>query len=64
MPLETQEAVNWALQQTITTDWGETYPVTKESYGDLVEKVREYFNTNKIEYTTFSYDDLQPYLSN
>lgn len=50
MPIETKQAVDWALQQV-------------ENYNyELVDKVREYFNDNNIEYTTFSFDDLTPYL--
>lgn len=61
MPNETQEAVNWALKQTVVTPIGEV-PVTKDERILLVDKVREYFNENNIEYETFSYDDLIPYL--
>lgn len=49
MPNETKDAVLWALSQ------GE--------HG-LVDKVREYFNNNEIEYETFTFDDLIPFLPN
>lgn len=52
MPEETQAAVDWAVSQL-----DEGY-----DHGDLVDKVREYFNENDIEYSTFSYADLAPYL--
>jgi hypothetical protein len=63
MPVETQQAVDWALTQKVVMPWGDEYPITKDTTQDLVDKVREYFNTNKIQYSTFDYDDLVPYLS-
>lgn len=63
MPIETQDAVNWALSQTYEDEFGYVYPVTKEDSSRVVDLVREYFNTNNIEYTTFSYSDLEPYLN-
>lgn len=54
MPIETQQAVEWALQQA--DDEGN--PITKDTRHTLVDKVREYFNQNNIEYSTFSYMDL------
>lgn len=62
MPKETQDAINWALQQKITNAEEEDFPITAEMPGELVDKVREYFNTQNIEYQTFSYADLLPYL--
>jgi hypothetical protein len=59
MPNETQQAVDWALQQTVVYPWGEV-DVTKDTASELVNKVREYFNENNIEYSTFSYLDLLP----
>lgn len=59
MPQETQQAVDWALQQT--DDDGN--PITKDNHQALVDKVRQYFNDNAIEYSTFSYKDLEPFLS-
>ena len=53
MPSETKQAIEWALQQD---------GITKETYHQLVDKVREYFNTNNIPYDSFSYDDIMPYL--
>jgi len=51
MPKETELAVNWAIEQ-----------LEEVNRHDLVDKVREYFNENKIEYGTFSFSDLKPYL--
>jgi len=58
-----QEAVNWALQQYYEDVEGKHY-VTKDNPTLLVDTVRQYFNINNIEYSTFSYADLEPYLSN
>lgn len=60
------DAIRWALTQeaTVQGDTGEhTVPVTKDDAHLLVDKVREYFNIHSIEYGTFSYDDLVPYLA-
>lgn len=54
MPIETQNAVIWALQEE---------GITKETYHQLVDKVREYFNINSIVYDSFCYVDLIPYLT-
>lgn len=62
MPIETQEAVDWALTQTFSDPWGNTYPIKKDNQMMMVDKVREYFNTHAIVYSEFSYDDLIPYL--
>lgn len=61
MPNETVDAVSWALQQQIDTEFGPVQ-VTANEPMHLVDKVREYFNNNSIKYTTFSYDDLKAYL--
>lgn len=61
MPTQTAQAIKWALIQTYTFA-DETHPVTKDNAPSLVDKVREYFNANKITYGTFSYDDLRQYL--
>lgn len=56
MPIETQDAVEWALQQD---------GVVSGEHLDrhmLVDAVRQYFNENNIEYDTFSAADLDPYL--
>jgi len=60
MPVEILLAIEWALQQKDS----EGNFITKNNAHDLVDKVREYFNINNVEYSTFSYDDLIPYLSN
>jgi len=59
-----QSAVNWALQQQYEIEEGVFIPVSKDIPFTVVDKVREYFNTNNVEYDTFSYDDLIPYLPN
>lgn len=61
MPIETSNAINWALTQTINIE-GEEYPITKDTPIFLVDKVREYFNLNSITYSTFSYNDLIPFI--
>lgn len=63
MPEETKNAIQWALQQTVIDPLTqESIAVTKNTRHELVDKVREYFNDNNIEYSTFVYDDLIPYL--
>ena len=47
-------AVQWALKQG----------AIKTEHQDLVDKVREYFNVNKIPYETFSYKDLISHIPN
>ena len=61
MPNEILNAVEWALQQSIAYN-DITVQITKDMPMELVDKVREYFNVNNIPYSTFSYDDLVPYL--
>jgi len=61
MPIETQEAVNFAIQYEYVDEFGILHKASEENYL-LVDKVRAYFNTHEIEYSTFSYDDLVPYL--
>lgn len=60
MPEQTQQALIWALQEKDA----EGNAISKNNAHILVDKVREYFNINNIEYSTFSYDDLIPYLPN
>jgi len=62
MPAGTQAAVEWALQQSYTDSLGIERPVTKDTPHELVDKVREYFNMNKIAYGSFSFSDLEPFL--
>ena len=65
MPQETPQAIEWALTQTVVyEEAGFEVQVTKDTPHELVDKVREYFNNNDIEYSSFSYDDLIPYLPN
>ena len=52
-----KDAINWALTQKI-----DGVLVTKENKQALVDKVREYFNNNDINYETFDYNDLKPHL--
>jgi len=63
MPTETQHAVQWALQQTYVPYPDATpVPIRISNSGALVNAVRNYFNANKIQYGTFGYDNLKPYL--
>jgi len=65
MPVEVKQAVDWALEQTIESDFGEILYVNEDGKVDrhlLVDFVRGYFNENDVEYNTFSYGDLEPYL--
>lgn len=58
-----QNAVNYALKQTFTNDFDEVFSITKDTPPQLVDSVREYFNTNNIAYSSFSYEDLKSYLN-
>ena len=51
MTNELKLAIEWAMEQS-------------DELTDhlLVDLVREYFNNNEIEYETFCYEDLIPYL--
>lgn len=62
MPEETQQAIEWALKQTVTDFWGDALKVTKDNPILLVDHVRLYFNNNEIDYNNFSYDDLIEFL--
>lgn len=67
MPKETQQAVNWALRQKVEVIEGifvytkdpETGEVNSEY---LVDFTRQYFNENNIEYSTFDFNSLKPYI--
>jgi len=65
MPEETLQAIEWALQQTVTVEDDPNNPiaVTKETPHLLVDKVREWLNVNGVSYTAFSFNDLLPYLN-
>jgi len=63
MPEETKQAIVWALQQKVVDPSGNEWPVTLETEQELVDFVRLYFNDNGISYSTFSYDDLLPFLN-
>jgi hypothetical protein len=60
MPNETQQAVNWAITQVMSV--GDAIIKTIDDPLILVIKVREYFSDNNISYSSYSYDDLKPYL--
>lgn len=62
MPIETQAAVDWAFQQQYEIETGIAAPVSVDMPFTVVDKVREYFNAHSIEYSSFSFDDLKPYL--
>lgn len=65
MPTETKQAVEWALQQSVEIDMVTHYVKDEKGNIDhhlLVDFVRQYFNDNNIEYSTFSFEDLKPYL--
>ena len=55
-----KDAIGWSLAQKDE----EGNNITPEDGHLLVEKVREYLNENEIEYDTFSFEDLEPYLLN
>ena len=55
MPTETLKALEWAIQQKDI--YGE--PITQSEY---VDYVRLYFNEHNIEYHSFNFLDLVPYL--
>ena len=57
MPVEIIDAL-----QFIFTQKDEEGFQIDERYYLLVDKVREYFNKQKIQYNDFSYYDLKPYL--
>lgn len=61
MPEQAREAIEWALAQKIQSGEQE-FHITVDDSHLLVDKVREYFNAHGIQYSTFSYDDLIPYL--
>lgn len=62
MPTEMTQAIQWALQQTYNDGTGTQQPITKETPQPLVDAVRQWFNDHGVQYSTFSYDDLKPYL--
>lgn len=66
MPNETAEAIEWAMSQYIEDDGIKIYVIKDGKINNhlLVDFVRKYFNDNDIEYSTFSFDDLKPFLSN
>lgn len=66
MPEETKEAIEWALEQCVIDEEFGQYCVKNNGYIEkhlLVDFVRQYFNENNIQYETFSYLDLEPFLN-
>lgn len=61
MPKETKRAIEWALKQTYTNFLGEEIEITKDDRQELVDKVREYFNSHDIKYDNFNYQDVKEY---
>ena len=59
----TDKAVQWAIEQEIEVAPNEFVPVSSDPRTFLVDKVREYFNNNNVDYETFSYKDIEPYLN-
>lgn len=62
MPMETKQAIDWALNQTYENEFGEKEKVENDNQM-IVDYVRKYFNDNNIEYDTFSFKDLEPLLN-
>jgi hypothetical protein len=60
MPVEIKDAVEWAVTKSVETEFGRVYGRDDPSL--LVGAVREYFNERDINYPTFEYQDLIPYL--
>lgn len=56
MPLETKDAIAWALTQQY-----QEQPVTLDNPPALVDTVCIYFADHNIAYGTFNYHDLVPY---
>jgi len=63
MPDETMQAIDWALQQQYEIESGIYVSVSKDLPFTVVDKVREYFNINNLKYSTFSYENLIPFLN-
>ena len=57
---EIKEALEWALKQTIT-EYDEKIEV-KNNRHLIVDFVRKYFNDNDVDYSMFSYKDLEPFV--
>ena len=58
-----KRALLWTFKQTYVSFIGEEIKLSKESPNQIiVDNVRKYFNDNDIEYSTFDYNDLKPYL--
>lgn len=57
-PVQIKDAITWSLMQKDS----EGNAITKDDCQHLVDAVRQYFNNNNVVYSTFSYDDVIPYL--
>ncbi len=57
MPIETTDAIIWAL----TKSNPDGYPITLLQTNSLVDKVQEYFTNRQIQCDPYCYDDLIPY---
>jgi len=55
-----REAIDWAKDQCIDS-MGVEICATEEKFV-MVDKVREYFNDNNIEYGRFDFNTLRPFL--
>ncbi len=64
MPIETKDAVAWALKQYEEVEGYKAYVVVDGDINHhlLVDLVSKYFKNNNIKYGTFSFNDLKPYL--
>ena len=62
MPKETKQAIEWAITQSIVDEFGEEIQVKNNNHL-IVDFTRKYFNENNIEYYSFSYEDLEPFLN-
>jgi len=59
MPVETIDAVIWAMTQVDPVDGA---AVTVETEHWLVHMVRQWFNDHGVTYSGFAYADLVPFL--
>lgn len=61
---EIKKAVDWALKQEVIEDGVKmkVYDNGRINNHLFVDFVRKYYNVNNIEYGTFDFNDLKPYL--
>ena len=64
MPIDTKRAVEWALKQYEEVEGYKIHVVEsgKVTHSLLVDFVSKYFNEHGIEYDTYSFPDLIPYI--